>query len=360
MARPRGRIALILLPVLVYLFLLSPVFNSELVFTPAWAVKVDEAPVQNGGDSSLTLKKEVKDLIPFKLDRIFGYISPDGTLQFRDTVLYNTLVNNYGFINYSNVSENLVLRNPDGSILSSFRTSGYPVILEGNRVIVIDTSRSSLKELDFSGTEKWKRDFPIIITSIGGNGSLLFVGRADGNAELLDGNGALVYQWKTEGTRISIVYACAVSESGNYLAVIAGIDPQKLVLLEKKDAAYRPVMTQILDSSFRRAVNLQFSGADRYLFFEDSEKLWCYDLEKKQEFSQVAGVRSLQVLEDPQNPLFFHIYSIPEHRVFQIFSRTGYTLTQMIIDETSFLDVLPGTLYLGEGGTLMRLNIGHN
>lgn len=358
--KKRGRIAFILLPVILYLFIFSPSIVPELYFKPVWAVNVEEADVSVGSDSSMAISKETETLIPFKRGKIFGYTSPEGDIKYRDVSLYGTLMSDGGFINYSNVSENLVVRKADGGIQSSIQTAGYPVYLERDRVVVLDTSRTSLKVLDITGVAKWKRDFPILITGIAGNGSLLFVGRADGFADLLDAEGELVYQWVTEGTRIPVVYACAVSKSGDYIAVIAGIDPQKMVLLQKKEDTYRPIATETLESSFRRSMNLQFSADEKYLFFEDLNVLKSYGIESRASFSLSAGTRSLDLEADLRTGLFYHLYAVPGHRVFQVFDSSGYIFTQILSSENSTINAQPGTLYLGEGNTFMRMDIRKN
>jgi hypothetical protein len=103
----------------------------------------------------------------------------------------------------------------------------------------------------------------------------------DGRALLIGAAGDVLYQYTPEEGRFPVILATAVSEDRSQIALISGIDPQTLTVVERRPEEFVPYFVQNLDSDFRREVRLSFSAEGRFLFYETGDGLGVLDVRKR-------------------------------------------------------------------------------
>jgi hypothetical protein len=171
--------------------------------------------------------------------------------------------------------------NPRGEFEFSVKSHGYPLLEPGGQVLYsINTDRSGLKRIDNEGQILWSMSFPTLITTIALAGEECLLGLLDGRALLVGAEGDVLYQHMPEAGRIPVVLASAVSKDRNQIAMISGIDPQTLTIIERRAEQFVPHFMRNLGSDFRREVRLSFSADGRFLFYEVEDGLGVLDVRK--------------------------------------------------------------------------------
>jgi hypothetical protein len=235
---------------------------------------------------------------------------------------------------------------------------GYPVFLNG-RCFLVGSDQSSLQALDEEGTVLWTYFFPAPLTGINAAGGLIIAGSLDGTMELLDMAGRAAYSFEPGGSRLECIYACALSSDGSKLALIAGLDEQRFLFLERSGDSYRVAYHESLGEGFRRPVHLNFIDGDRRVSFERQGGLGIFNTASRESITVALKGRILAV--DPQGGggLLFVITDPGEGK--KILAAIRYP-SQVFIEapfksESGFLGRRGSELYVGGGSGLLSFAI---
>jgi hypothetical protein len=352
-SKRRVRAILLLSAGIVLYFLLFPhPLGRETVARMAWAASVPESWT---------------GLAPFELGGMFGYVSAGGRLIRVERTLFRVAMSASSYVNYSRLGTDWIMRNPDGRRLLSFSGNGYPFLSDdGNRIFIIKTDLTGLRELDGNGNEAWNRDFPALITCASVAGDHLLLGLLDGGLLLLDKRGVPVLEQALpnadrkgeEGSRIPATLGCAAARDGSLLAAISGIDPPFLSVLKRKGSSYAPLDRARLAGDFRRELRMLFSPDARYLAYEDENAAVIFETRGRRYLSlpldgRIAGINF------PGGGRFFALLAREglrcELRIIAPFSRP------IAVERFSARDVFLGgvedQLLLGVDGRLLRIDV---
>jgi hypothetical protein len=256
---------------LLYLLLFPVLSGREGYFKAAWARPIPggQAPAAAGGGQASW----------FKAGHWFGYVQPDGRLLYTAETLYGVALSDSGFINFPKVAEDFVFQDPTGRFQFGVHAFGYPVLDEGGeRLYSISTSMNRLSRLDRDGELLWSAEFYAPITTLTLHREECFVGLLDGTVKLIDRQGKIIQEFVPQASRIAVILASAVSQDGRRLAVISGIDPQRLTLLLRRGGPFAEEQTLELGSDFRRGLFMRFTADGRFLAFEATDGLSLLDL----------------------------------------------------------------------------------
>ncbi len=266
--RPIRTFLISLLVIVAYFALFPYPLGRELVASPAWVRDLSSAgiPSEPGGVSGGDAGSAPA---PFRLNGWFGYVSPAGEILYLDRPAFGVTLSTAGFITYSRVGTTFIFQNPRGRKEFSFSGAGYPLLsADGLRLFTVKSDTTGIRELDKAGDTLWGRDFESPVTSLSIQPDAVCAGLLDGTLELLDSKGAPLMSFAPKGSRISVILGCTVSADGSRVAAVSGIDPQTLVVLERKDGKYAPVFQAALGTQFRREVRVGFSPDGRFLVLE--------------------------------------------------------------------------------------------
>jgi hypothetical protein len=264
--------------ILLYFILFPHPLGTELVAHPAWAINLPLAESLPPGGRSADRDGDGGLVAAFHLGDLFGFVDPSGRLLHAERALFRVALSNRGFVNYTRIGSDWVLRDPGGERLFSFAGRGYPLAsADGNRVFVVKTDLTGVQELDGNGEVLWSRDFPSMLASVSVEGKHLLAGLIDGSLELVDATGAAVFTHVPAGSRIPVILAVAAAPDGSHLAAVSGIDRQWLIVLARKGASYAEVSRSVLPVEFRKELRLAFSPDSRYLALEGDGMAGLYD-----------------------------------------------------------------------------------
>jgi hypothetical protein len=252
---------------------LPKVFRLEPVWSQPVAVVVPAAG---------TVTDPARPPRSFSIGRYFGYFDDSSGITQAAELSYGISLTDAGYAAYDRVPDAITWRDPRGSVQAVTPIAGYP-FMAGGRRFLIASNQSTVFEIDGSGAVAWKRDFPSILTAFDACPSLALFGTLDGRLFGISPSGEEVMTFSPGGSRIEGIYGCAVSPDGRTLGAITGLDKQRLVVLERRDAAYRVAWHRWLDAEYRRPVAMSFTDSGKQLFFESPRGIGIYSVARRTE-----------------------------------------------------------------------------
>lgn len=272
-----------------YFFVFGRRLPSEITYIPLWVKDLNKADmvVRDG------------ERIPesFRLNGKFGYLYDDGKITYIEDLLYGVAADDNGFIGYSRQNNVLVIRGIDGQFLNTIKITGYP-FFSGDRRFVISYDSNSISEIDSIGSVLWKKTFSSTITEVSASPSLVFIGTVDGKFRLIDPAGSVVFFHATKTSRINVVYGGSVSENGDYILTVSGIDTQLLSLWSRNGDDFRIESTWRIDPELRRHTSIGFSDDGLFAYVETEDALLLLEL-KKNKLNSIKITGRLQYIDFP-------------------------------------------------------------
>jgi hypothetical protein len=353
--RRRARSVWILLPLVLaaYLVLFPVPGGKESYLRPVWAVQLTEPRAVNAASTAVSTAGS----FPFRVGDLFGYATSQGGLLHLERVLFGVSLCSTGFINYGQMPDHFVFMNPLGQMQYSLASSGYPLLGEDGRALyAVASDLGSIRRLDEGGDVIWSLGFASQITSLALDGQQCVLGLLDGRVLSVGPRGEVLYEYSPSGSRIPVVLSVAVAPKGSPIAAVVGIDPQRLLLIEREGAALAPTLTLDLGSDFRREILLRFGGEGRFLYVEGVNELRVLDVRKHRLSTlplpgRVRGLAGGGVLTAVavRGELGMRLL---------VFRPLQTVLCEMPLgSDRPFLKVLDDALFVGQEGYLLRADI---
>ena len=262
--RKKIPVILFFIALLAYFVFIPHQLKKELVFHPSWGAEVSAG--STGADDTP---------VPFSFDSMMGYFSAGGRILYTENVNYRAAVSESLFINYSSVSESLVLQEPDGGIIGIIETEGLPFFIN-ERLFVISPDRMLVTEYSYDGTPLVSYSPGSVITSMDAGSETVILGMLNGEVSVYSGEQEPVFTYFSTDSRYSVTYACALTDDGERFAAVTGLEPQQLVCFELRNGEYVAVFRMNMGSVYRRNLMLDYSGDGKLLYMENPQGLDIY------------------------------------------------------------------------------------
>ncbi|MHC6201593.1 WD40 repeat domain-containing protein [Breznakiellaceae bacterium SP9] len=220
--------------------------------------------------------------IPFVVGKRFGYVDGGGRFlinrENRDGQEKISL-SQTAWAAYPAIPEELEIKTPHDEVLFTINApNGYPLFLDG-KVYILSSERNSLSSLNSQGEVLWRHDYGAPLTCFAAGGGFILSGSVDGIIELINAEGRTSSPtFEPGGSRIPVILGCAISRDAAHIALIAGIDDQRFLLLERFEDTYKVSYHEFLKDGFRRPVFIDFIEGDRMVAFEREEGLGVYEV----------------------------------------------------------------------------------
>jgi hypothetical protein len=320
------------------------------------AAQTGETAAEAGTDTAYL---DTQYLQPFTLGNRFGYIDTAGRFTINQVKKGNLSISEDRWAEYEGRPARIDVResrNTTAVVLEE--PKGYPLFLD-NRIFLVNNEQHSLQAADTSGKILWNYDFAAPITDADAAAGLILAGFLDGTVELLDENGKRIFFFEPGGSRLAAIYGCRISRDGSRLAIIAGYDDQRFLLLERFGDSYKVIYHEFLSRGFRREVHIAFIDHDRRVVFEREGGLGIYDINTRNSIQVALDGRINTIDESGEDDLLFVITSQSDTKK----ELVGVRLSGKIIMEAPFRSnaVFLGRkgkrLYVGGGGTLASFEL---
>ena len=270
MRKKRKKIGLFFI-LLVYIFISPEKEGRIFKIVPQWIIDRNDS-VNEQADSS--------SVIPFKIGSFFGYFNNKGELTYRDKVFYGVAQSEKNFINYSSITDQIVINDSKGDFENTVSANGYPWF-RGDRLFVVSTNRKKVSEITIDGDLLWEDENLSEITSLDSNSSTAAAGYVNGDVIVVDSDYSIEKLFKPDLSRINTVYGTGISDNSEYIAVISGIEPQYMLLFRKNHDEYTKIFSYQFADNLRYSRLIDFTEDNRYLYFGSFESFYCYDIEKR-------------------------------------------------------------------------------
>jgi len=157
---------------------------------------------------------------------------------------------------------------------------------KNGRSFTVRPDQQGVSELGPDGrTVLWTREFGSILTTSSVAQELSAWGFLDGKVQILDRDGKILRGLNPQLDGVAsahpCVYALAISNRGEALAMLYGISPQYFLVYERKDGFYSLVLSLKLDADLRTAQSGAFSGDAETVLMKTADGLAFYNLPAK-------------------------------------------------------------------------------
>lgn len=293
-----------------YLGLFPIPLGKELLLVLQWTRSIDEPFSPSGSQSPQSAKEKATG---FLLGKTIGYLSQAGDLIYREPVLHSAVVTDRGFINYSAIPRNLVVKDPTGNFLSTLNIEGYPFVRK-ERLFVLATDGCGVAEVTFEGEVLWKRDFNQLITSMDAGSNTVAIGLWDGTLILLGSKGEELFHEKLTQDPYSVVYLTSLTKDDRMMGVVFGLKPQRGIVWEKTPAGYKRVRSFQLSSDFRRPMQGILDPHTQRFVIEDTEGIFIAGRAKEEDAKIILNERTDAIASSPIDKLLLFSTQQDENR----------------------------------------------
>ncbi len=180
--------------------------------------------------------------IPFRMGNLFGYFNPEGVLTYRDRIFYGLAQSDNNFINYSSITDQIVINDNKGDFVNTVATNGYPWF-NNNRLFIVSTNRKKVSEITTEGDVLWEDENLSELTSLDSNSSNVIAGYVNGDVIIVDSENQIEKLFKPDLSRINTVYGTGISDNSEYISVISGVEPQYMLLFRKNHDKYTRIFS---------------------------------------------------------------------------------------------------------------------
>jgi hypothetical protein len=300
-------IATAVFALLLYVFIAAAPVPEETVLSLNWI---------NSLETSYEEKVDGQ-LIPFELGGYFGYVSEDGQFSVRKMKTSYISLSDFFWAEYGAQDSGIAVKNSSNEIVFSIEdANGYPFFLDA-RSFIINSEQNSISMLDKNppeseaGTRKiaWTYDFAAPVTCVGAAAGFLLAGTLDGAIELIDNAGRRVYFSEPSGSRVSVIYGCALSGDGRKIALVSGLDEQRFILLEQFGVTWRITFHEFLGEGLRRPVYVIFAEDDNKIVFERENAIGVYDIKLRTSYKVPLDGEIAAFGDSGQDGILFFISS---------------------------------------------------
>ena len=300
MRKKRKKIGLLFI-LLIYIFVSPGKEGKAFKIHPQWIIDKNTG-INNEADSSNT--------VPYKMGGTFGYFNADGELIYRDKIYYGLAQTDKFFINYSSITDQIVINNNTGDFVNTVFTSGYPWF-KNERLFIVSTNRKKLSEISVEGDLLWEDENLSEVTSLDSNAEDVIAGYVNGDVVIVDSEKKIDKLFKPDLSRINTVYGAGISENSDYIAVISGIEPQYMLLFRKNHDKYTRIFSYQFVNNLRYSRLIDFTEDNKYLYFGSLDTFYCYDIEKR------------NLYKIPVNEMLIKVSYIKEYDTFCLLSQNS-------------------------------------
>jgi len=261
-----------LLCVLAYFFVGAEPLAKEYTPRPIWRTALERV-----------VNPEVLPLgYGFSTGDWFGFISKAGRLGLTDKVPGGAAVSDWAFVTSpadATPGSLRELRGTDGGILGSI-DAGLAFFSSG-RLFSASMDGTTVSSNGKDGMPIWNHAFPSQVSAFVANEDMVIGGTVDGWLEAINNRGERILRFAPGGSRLPVILGVGVSPSSSWIAMISGLDAQRLVVLGRGKSDYRVVSHRYLESAYREPARVAILGDDRHVLYRQPEGVGVWEVSGK-------------------------------------------------------------------------------
>ena len=345
---PFLRSIILALCVVLYFFIGAEPLASEYSIKPIWRKALDRVINPES-------KNEVKGFITGDW---FGFISSDGQLGYTDKSQGGTVISDWAFVTKppelppANPPE---LRSSQGEPLG-FLGLGSP-FFSRDRLFSAALDGTTVLTYDTYGKPSWSYSFPSQISAFATNKEIVIGGTVDGWIEAINDRGERIVRFAPGGSRLPIILGVDISESSSLIAILSGLDSQRLVVLGRGKDEYRVVSHRYLESSYREPVRIAVLGDNRHVLYRQPEGIGVWEISGKTDDILPVKADDFELYYNPEQGLAYITATYAGNNELVVFRPPAKLLGRVDLGENTSVFRIDGvTAYLASAEAIGRLD----
>lgn len=157
-------------------------------------------------------------------------------------------------------------------------------LLAKDRIFVFRPDQQGVTEMAASGKALWNHEFGTLVTTASIGKRFSAWGLLDGSVQILDESGRKLEDLNVETKGIvsayPCIYAAAISETGEYLAILYGRNPQHFAIFRRNGQTYDLLFSQRLKNQVLSRQAAAFSDDEASVLIKTADGLAFFDIEK--------------------------------------------------------------------------------
>jgi len=345
---PVFRSLVLILCVLVYFFMGAEPLAKEYMASPSW-----RSALQPG-----TASVSSQAVYGYSKGDWYGFIAGDGNLVLGETSPGGAVVSDWAYVASppgAIPGGSRELRGPDGKLLATLQ-GGMPFFSSG-RLFSASLDGTALASLGRDGSTTWIHAFPSQISAFAANADLAIGGTIDGWLEAVNARGERVLRFAPGGSRLPVILGVGVSPSSSWVAMLSGVDAQRLVVLGRGKSDYRVVSHRYLESAYREPAKVAVLGDDRHVLYRQPGGVGVWEVTGKTSDLLPVKADDFDVYYNPQQGLAYLVARYAGAAEIVVFRPPAKLLGRIDLGEG--MDVVridEATVYLATRGAVARLD----
>jgi hypothetical protein len=269
---PVFRSIVLIIGVLVYFFIGAEPLSKEFTARPAWRTALQPLPST----------EILPGAFEFSTGDWYGFIAEDGRLGLSANTPGGAVISDWAYVALSDGAVSGTsheLRGPDGQLLGTL-PSGAP-FFSGIRLFSASMDGTTLSAHGQDGAAAWTHTFPSQLSAFAANDDLAIGGTVDGWLEAVNTEGDRVLRFAPGGSRLPVILGVGISPSSSWIAILSGLDRQRLVVLGRGKSDYRVVSHRYLESDFRVPARVTVLGDDRHVLYRQPDGIGVWEVSGK-------------------------------------------------------------------------------
>lgn len=141
-------------------------------------------------------------------------------------------------------------------------------------LFALEENQLGFSMVDRQGKRLWSRSRAAMMTAVEAGQGVIAAGDLSGVVELYDASGSILTRYQPGGSRLEVIYQLAVSPDGSQVLVVSGMEPKRLVVLEKGTQEYIPIEHETMEDARRFPGELRFLSTGLFAFTDqDGDRL---------------------------------------------------------------------------------------
>jgi len=346
----------------VYIFAAVIPLGKELQLTPKWTINFLEK--QN---KISELDDKSNTILPFKLGQNFGYFSENGKIVFWESFPFKASISQDYRAPYSQDATNIPFYKApsfekqdlaETSIpVGTIQGSGFP-FFDKDRIFLFTPGGFGLSEHNPDGSKKWEYEYYVPIITFDSSKAGTALGYTDGCIKVFSQEGKNIHTFFPGGSTYPVILGVALSDSGQQIACVSGIDQQRFVLSQEKKGHRKVVFHKYLEGNQREPVLVQFSENESRVFYSCLQGLGIVDCKTyKHSLVHLKG-RILSIQENTDLDIICVLTKDRNEYSVYIIESFGKLIGNFSFEaDNAFITVKDNALYIGKNNTISRINM---
>ena len=267
---------------LLYFFVSTKPLYNDLYFFPIWSfpIEKDTSIEREKTNSSQKIEKRKEraesKLYPFFIENKFGYFNEDGNLFSLSEAYQKVSASSSYWAPYNSYSSSIPIYKSDETLACTINATGFPYIVE-DRIYLFESGGYSVSEYNSKGALLWNYAHSAIITAFSSSKNGVAIGYSDGKITFLNREGNEVFNLYPGGSAYQVISGLALSNDGQFIACISGIDRQRFLLIRIMDKQYKIIKHEYLNSNLYRQAFVSFDNRGSLVIFETGDGIGFVD-----------------------------------------------------------------------------------